>query len=72
MIRSLQWHQRTFSNHYKNIKSSPAFFAELKNYFEQYKVLENKKVEIDNFQDKEAALKIIMDSIDYYKQTFEK
>jgi inorganic pyrophosphatase len=60
-------------NHYKNIKELPQhFLLELKNYFEQYKVLENKKVEIDNFQDKEAALKIINDSIDYYKETFEK
>src|SRR4249919_2272436 len=55
-------------NHYKNIKELPQhFLLELKNYFEQYKVLENKKVEIDNFQDKEAALTIIKDSIDYYK-----
>jgi inorganic pyrophosphatase len=60
-------------NHYKNIKELPQhFLLELRNYFEQYKVLENKKVEIDNFQDKEAALKIIKDSIDYYKETFEK
>jgi inorganic pyrophosphatase len=35
-------------------------------------VLENKKVEIDNFQDKEAAVEIIKDSINYYKETFEK
>ena len=60
-------------NHYKNVKELPQhFLLELRNYFEQYKVLENKKVEIDNFQDKEAALKIINDSINYYKETFEK
>src|SRR6201986_932190 len=60
-------------NHYKNINELPQhFLLELKNYFEQYKVLENKKVEIDNFQDKEAALEIINDSINYYKETFEK
>ena len=43
------------------------FIAVLKNYFEQYKALENKKVEIDEFQDKEAAYKIIMQAIGFYK-----
>jgi len=58
-------------NHIKNMAELPQhFLAELKNYFEQYKVLENKKVEIDNFQDKAAALKIIMDAINYYKTNF--
>ena len=46
------------------------FFSVLKNYFEQYKVLENKKVEINDFQDKEEAYKIIMESIEYYKETY--
>jgi inorganic pyrophosphatase len=60
-------------NHYRNVEELPQhFLAELKNYFEQYKVLENKKVEIDNFQDKAAALKIIEEAIRFYKQTFEK
>jgi inorganic pyrophosphatase len=60
-------------NHYKNINELPQhFLAELKNYFEQYKVLENKKVEIDNFQNKEAALKIIEDAIVFYKESFKK
>lgn len=46
------------------------FIAVLKNYFEQYKVLENKKVEIDEFQDKEAAYKVIEDAIALYKTKF--
>jgi len=58
-------------NHYKNIEELPQhFLLEMKNYFEQYKVLENKKVEIDNFQDKAAALRIIEDAITHYKNTF--
>jgi inorganic pyrophosphatase len=58
-------------NHIKNVEELPAhFIAELKNYFEQYKVLENKKVEIDNFQDKETAMRIINAAIEYYKKIF--
>jgi len=44
----------------------------LRNFFEQYKVLENKKVEIDNFQDKATAFRIIKESIDFYKENFKK
>ena len=48
------------------------FIAVLKNYFEQYKVLENKKVEIDEFQDKAAAFRIIEAAIALYKTNFPK
>jgi inorganic pyrophosphatase len=47
-------------------------FKVLKNYFEQYKVLENKKVEINDFQDKEKAFEIINESIQFYKETYPK
>ena len=60
-------------NHYTDINALPAhFFAVLKNYFEQYKVLENKKVAIDDFQDKETACKIIQDAIEFYGESFKK
>jgi inorganic pyrophosphatase len=60
-------------NHIKNIEGLPPHFtAELRNFFEQYKVLENKKVIIDNFQDKITATKIITEAIDLYKETFTK
>lgn len=60
-------------NHYKNVTELPQhFLLELKNYFEQYKVLENKKVEIDNFQNKEDGLKVIDAAIKLYKETFTK
>jgi inorganic pyrophosphatase len=60
-------------NHIKNVDELPPhFIAELKNYFEQYKVLENKKVEIDNFQDKITAMKIISDAIAFYNDYFKK
>ena len=41
-----------------------------KNFFEQYKVLENKKVVIDNFQDKTVAFRIINEAIEHYTNTF--
>ena len=58
-------------NHYQRIEDLPEhFLLELRNFFEQYKVLENKKVEIDNFQDKNTAFRIIQDSINFYKESF--
>ena len=60
-------------NYINDINDLPEhFFAVLKNYFEQYKVLENKKVEIDDFQDKAAAFRIIEAAIEFYKTSFPK
>lgn len=60
-------------NHIKDIDELPAhFIAVLKNYFEQYKVLENKKVEIDDFQNKETAYKVIEDAIQLYTSRYPK
>jgi inorganic pyrophosphatase len=57
--------------HYGKMENLPHhFLLELRNFFEQYKVLENKKVEIDNFQDKDTACRVITDAINFYKQTF--
>ena len=58
-------------NHITSIEEMPKhFISELRNYFEQYKVLENKEVQIEEFQSKEAAYTIIRDSIELYKQKF--
>ena len=58
-------------NHITRIEELPQhFLLELKNFFEQYKVLENKKVAIDNFQDQLIAYRIINEAIELYKQTF--
>ena len=60
-------------NYISNVNELPQhFIAVLRNYFEQYKVLENKKVEIDEFQDKEAAYKVIETAISFYKTNFKK
>ena len=58
-------------NHISSVKDFPPhIMTELRNFFEQYKVLENKKVIIDNFQDKETAMKVIDDAIAFYKENF--
>ena len=47
-------------NYITSIEDVPQhFLTVLKNYFEQYKVLENKKVEINDFQPKAKAFEII-------------
>jgi inorganic pyrophosphatase len=58
-------------NHIHNIEEMPVHFrAELKNYFEEYKKLENKTVIVDEFLDKSVAQGIIIKAIDFYKEHF--
>ena len=60
-------------NHFTNVNELPRhFISVLKNYFENYKVLENKIVLIDEFQDKDAAYLIINQAIDFYTKSFPK
>jgi inorganic pyrophosphatase len=60
-------------SHFRKIEDLPNhFLLELRNFFEQYKVLENKKVAIDNFQDAGTACKIIQSAIDLYKENFKR
>ena len=46
--------------------------VELKNFFEEYTKLENKKVEIGGFQTLETAIQVIHDHLDRYKLDFQK
>ena len=56
-------------NHISDIGELPEhFFKELKNFFEDYKKLENKTVKIEEFQDAGTAKKIIQQSISDYRQ----
>ncbi len=58
-------------NHISDIDEVPPhFILELRNYFEQYKVLENKQVKIDAFQSKEDAYRVITDAIAFYKEKY--
>jgi len=58
-------------NHMNNIEQlAPHFFKELRQFFEDYKKLENKSVKVEDFGDKATALNIIQAGIDLYKTTF--
>jgi inorganic pyrophosphatase len=58
-------------NHITTIDELPKhFISELRNYFEQYKVLEDKQVYIENFQSKQEAYTIIHEAIALYQKTF--
>jgi inorganic pyrophosphatase len=60
-------------NHYNNIEEIPPhFFEELRHFFEEYKKLENKSVQVNEFGDKAKALAIIEDSFQLYKDNFRK
>ena len=46
------------------------FINELKNFFEDYKKLENKTVEIEEFQDSTVAKRVVLQSMEDYKAKF--
>ena len=48
----------------------PQALAKIKNFFETYKLLEKKEVQVEDFEDKAAALKVIEESIKMYKEKF--
>lgn len=56
-------------NYINDISELPGhFFKELKNFFEDYKKLENKTVEIAEFQRKDIAQEILKQSMIDYKE----
>ncbi|MFT3705864.1 MAG: inorganic diphosphatase [Agriterribacter sp.] len=58
-------------NYINNIEEMPKhFFSELRQFFEEYKKLENKTVSVNEFQDKATALKIIEEAIRFYKENY--
>ncbi len=46
----------------------PHFTKELRHFFEEYKTLENKKVIVEEFQNKEVAQKIVAQSFEDYRK----
>jgi len=56
-------------NHINDINELPQhFIKELRNFFEDYKKLENKTVQVEEFQDKKIAQEIINQSVVDYKK----
>jgi len=55
-------------NHIERVSELPRhFFKELRNFFEDYKKLENKTVKVEDFQDVDTAREIVNTSIVDYK-----
>lgn len=48
----------------------PHFVKELKNFFEDYKKLENKTVVIEDFQNREIAINIVQKAMNDYQEKF--
>lgn len=58
-------------NHLNDISDlGPHFVKELRNFFEDYKKLENKTVVIEDFQDRNTAVSIVEKAIQDYHQKF--
>jgi inorganic pyrophosphatase len=58
-------------NHIKDISELPPhFISELRAFFEDYKKLENKVVEVDAFGDCNKAMEIIQESFVLYQKKF--
>lgn len=57
--------------HYTSIDELPPHrIKEIQRFFEDYKILENKKVQIEKFFGPEQARKVISDAMELYKTTF--
>ena len=58
-------------SYYNDINELPPhFISELRSFFEDYKKLEKKSVEVDEFLNKKAAMEIIAESFVYYDKIF--
>jgi inorganic pyrophosphatase len=58
-------------NHFRDIKELPEHtLNELQRFFEDYKVLEHKKVRIERFRGRDDAIDVIEQSFRLYDETF--
>lgn len=58
-------------NHYNSTKELPPhLLREVRRFFEDYKTLENKIVKVEDFFDRQEALKVIESAVKFYKKTF--
>ncbi len=60
-------------SHINDISELPQhFISELRNFFEDYKKLENKSVVVENFLDAKTAIQILQESFELYQKVFNK
>ena len=60
-------------NHINDISELPEqFISEMRNFFEDYKKLEDKTVVVEEFQNKELGQEIVLKAIQDYKNKFQK
>lgn len=58
-------------NHINDIYELPShFISEMRNFFEDYKKLENKTVVVEEFLNRETAIEILKDSFKMYEEKF--
>ena len=58
-------------NHYETLEDFPPYaLQEIVRFFEDYKKLEKKKVEVAGIKGKKEALEIIQEALDLYKTTY--
>lgn len=58
--------------HFTDIKDIGHLKAELRHFFEQYKVLEKKEVQVEGFSGKEKALEVLSEALLRYRKNFKK
>ncbi|WP_124980033.1 inorganic diphosphatase [Nonlabens xiamenensis] len=57
--------------HFNDVSELPEYWKkEMRNFFEDYKKLENKTVEVEEFQGREKAMEIVQKAIEDYKIEF--
>ncbi|WP_323758162.1 inorganic diphosphatase [Roseivirga sp.] len=58
-------------SHINDISELPShFISEMRNFFEDYKKLEKKTVVVEDFLDKQTAIKILQESFEMYNEKF--
>ncbi len=58
-------------NHFRSIHDFPVHrMNEVKRFFEDYKILENKKVKVESFLGPEQAIKVIQEGLQGYRNKF--
>jgi inorganic pyrophosphatase len=58
-------------SHVQNLSDIPSYLmAEINRFFEDYKILENKKIKVEPFSGYDEAMAIIDESFQFYKENF--